>query len=83
MCSLRRLRSVEEKVNLQCHGGNAKPWQQRHVRRLLLKSGAKRLMHKLEIILDWSNQDRAFVAELPELPGRADGVEYMSSVLSC
>ena len=26
-------------------------------------------MHKFEIILYWSNEDRAFVAEVPELPG--------------
>ncbi len=26
-------------------------------------------MHKYEIILYWSNEDRAFVAEAPELPG--------------
>ncbi|MCY4584818.1 MAG: type II toxin-antitoxin system HicB family antitoxin [Bryobacterales bacterium] len=27
------------------------------------------MMHKYEIILYWSNEDRAFVAEVPELPG--------------
>ena len=26
-------------------------------------------MHKYEIILYWSNEDRALVAEVPELPG--------------
>ncbi len=26
-------------------------------------------MHKYEIILYWSNDDQAFVAEVPELPG--------------
>lgn len=26
-------------------------------------------MIKYEIILSWSNEDRAFVAEVPELPG--------------
>lgn len=26
-------------------------------------------MHKYEIILYWSNEDRSFVAEVPELPG--------------
>ena len=26
-------------------------------------------MHKYEIVLHWSNEDRAFVAEVPELPG--------------
>ena len=27
------------------------------------------MMHKYEIILYWSNEDHAFVAEVPELPG--------------
>ena len=26
-------------------------------------------MYKYEVILYWSNEDRAFVAEVPELPG--------------
>ena len=26
-------------------------------------------MHKYEIIIYWSNEDRAFVVEVPELPG--------------
>ena len=26
-------------------------------------------MHKYEVILYWSNEDRVFVAEVPELPG--------------
>jgi len=26
-------------------------------------------VHKYEIIIYWSNEDRAFVAEVPELPG--------------
>ena len=31
-------------------------------------------MNKFEIILYWSNEDQAFIAELPELPGcAADG----------
>ena len=27
------------------------------------------LMHKYEIIIYWSNEDEAYVAEVPELPG--------------
>jgi len=26
-------------------------------------------MHKYEIIIYWSNEDQAFIAEVPELPG--------------
>lgn len=36
-------------------------------------------MHKYEIILYWSEQDQAFVAEVPELPGcmaHGDTQEY-------
>ncbi len=29
------------------------------------------IMHKYEIIMYWSNEDDAFVAEVPELPGCA------------
>jgi predicted RNase H-like HicB family nuclease len=29
------------------------------------------LMHRYEIIMYWSNEDDAFVAEVPELPGCA------------
>ena len=29
----------------------------------------KTTMHKYEIIIFWSNEDDAFVAEVPELPG--------------
>ena len=28
-------------------------------------------MHKYEVILYWSNDDQAFIAEVPELPGCA------------
>jgi predicted RNase H-like HicB family nuclease len=28
-------------------------------------------MHKYEVILYWSNDDQAFIAEIPELPGCA------------
>lgn len=31
-------------------------------------------MHKYEVVIYWSNEDQAFVAEVPELPGcRAHG----------
>ena len=34
-------------------------------------------MHKYEIILFWSDEDNAFIAEAPELPGcMADGKTY-------
>lgn len=34
-------------------------------------------MSKYEIIIYWSNEDKAFIAEVPELPGcMADGATY-------
>ncbi|HTA29093.1 MAG TPA: type II toxin-antitoxin system HicB family antitoxin [Candidatus Cybelea sp.] len=34
-------------------------------------------MSKYELIIYWSNEDRAFVVEVPELPGcMADGASY-------
>jgi predicted RNase H-like HicB family nuclease len=36
---------------------------------------------KYEIILYWSNQDQAFIAEVPELPGcAADGATYQEAL---
>jgi predicted RNase H-like HicB family nuclease len=36
---------------------------------------------KYEIILYWSNEDQAFIAEVPELPGcAADGATYQEAV---
>ena len=38
-------------------------------------------MHKYEIIIFWSNEDDAFVAEVPELPGCiAHGVSQESAL---
>jgi len=36
---------------------------------------------KYEVILYWSEQDQAFIAEVPELPGcAADGATYQEAV---
>ena len=38
-------------------------------------------MTKYEVILFWSDEDEAFVAEVPELPGcMADGVTYQDAL---
>jgi predicted RNase H-like HicB family nuclease len=38
---------------------------------------------KYEIILYWSNDDEAFIAEVPELPGcSADGATYREALAS-
>jgi predicted RNase H-like HicB family nuclease len=37
--------------------------------------------HRYEIILYWSEDDEAFVAEVPELPGcAADGTTYQEAI---
>jgi len=38
-------------------------------------------MIKYEVIIYWSNEDQAFIAEVPELPGcTADGVTYQEAL---
>ena len=38
-------------------------------------------MHKYEIILFWSNEDQAYIADVPELPGcTAHGDNYESAL---
>ena len=38
-------------------------------------------MYKYEIIVYWSEEDKAFIAEVPELPGcMADGATYEEAI---
>lgn len=38
-------------------------------------------MHKYEVIIYWSDEDQAFIAEVPELPGcAADGPTYKEAL---
>ena len=38
-------------------------------------------MYRYEIILYWSEEDKAFIAEVPELPGcMADGTTYREAI---
>jgi predicted RNase H-like HicB family nuclease len=40
-------------------------------------------MIRYEIIIYWSEEDQAFVAEVPELPGcMADGVTYQEALIN-
>ena len=40
-------------------------------------------MHKAEVVIYWSEDDQAFLAEVPELPGcRADGATYAEALAS-
>ena len=39
------------------------------------------MMHKYELIIYWSDEDEAFIAEVPELPGcAADGPTYKEAL---
>jgi predicted RNase H-like HicB family nuclease len=41
----------------------------------------KKTEHRYEIILCWSNEDQAYIAEVPELPGcAADGSSYQEAI---
>jgi predicted RNase H-like HicB family nuclease len=41
----------------------------------------KKTEHRYEIILYWSNEDQAYIAEVPELPGcAADGGSYQEAI---
>jgi predicted RNase H-like HicB family nuclease len=40
------------------------------------------MKHKYEIVLYWSNEDEAVIAEVPELVGcMADGVDYKEALI--
>jgi predicted RNase H-like HicB family nuclease len=59
---------VGERLNLQREGPQAKPYQVRQVRKtgnlqIVMNSG------NYEMIIWWSNDDAAYVVEVPELPG--------------
>jgi len=41
------------------------------------------MKNKYELIIYWSEEDKAFVAEVPELPGcMADGATYQEAILN-
>lgn len=41
------------------------------------------MMSRYEIIMYWSDEDRAFIAEVPELPGcMADGQTYQEALVN-
>jgi predicted RNase H-like HicB family nuclease len=63
---------VEELLNLQQDGGNAKPF--RFARSGTWSSSTiwvpgTDMAHKYELIVFWSAEDAAFVVDVPELPG--------------
>ncbi|MDR3700800.1 MAG: type II toxin-antitoxin system HicB family antitoxin [Candidatus Sulfopaludibacter sp.] len=67
---------VAEILNLQPRGSLTKPYQVRQVRSVIIryKLAEGTESTKYEIILYWSVDDDAFIAEVPELPGcAADG----------
>ena len=72
---------VAEVINLQSRGGHAKRYQVKQVSAVDTQVQVGRLMYKYEIILYWSNEDEAYVAEVPELPGcMAHGADQESAL---
>ncbi len=80
---------VEEIFNLQPKKSKAKAYQVKQVRDLILKyklrleeeNDEKKMMNRYEIIVYWSKEDEAFIAEVPELSGcMADGETYQSAI---
>lgn len=62
--------NVDEFVNLQEDGGKAKVYQVRQVRTdPEIRLGTSMKAHRYEVIIYWSREDNAFVADVPELPG--------------
>jgi len=48
-----------------------------------VKRSLKRKMVKYEVIIYWSEEDKAFIAEVPELPGcAADGASYQEALVN-
>lgn len=73
---------MEEIVNLQPKGSKAKAYQVKQVRAILLKNKMEEAsMPKYEVIIYWSEEDQAFIAEVPELSGcAADGATYKEAL---
>ena len=64
-----RRAGVEEMINLQRDGGAAKPYQVRQVASGNSKKRPRGNGMKYEVIIYWSDEDDAFVADVPELSG--------------
>jgi predicted RNase H-like HicB family nuclease len=67
---------VDEIVSLQPRGSLAKPYQIRQVRGAIVRYelAERERLTRYEIILYWSTEGEAFIAEVQELPGcAADG----------
>lgn len=75
---------VEGILNLQPKGAQATPCQVKQVRMMILKyklGWGRWKMIRYEIIVHWSEEDQAFIAEVPELPGwAADGGTYQEAL---
>ena len=65
-----RKAGVEERIDIQSDGQNAKAYQVRHTQGdRPIPSRSQRIAHKFEVIIWWSDEDKCFVAEVPELAG--------------
>jgi len=77
---------VAEILNLQPKGAQAKAYQVKQVRFVILRmdlriNSPRKTMTRYEIIIYWSDEDDSFIAEVPELPGcAADGATYKEAL---
>lgn len=75
------IKSGDGNHQFQSKGLKAKPYKVKQVCNLILKYNWQVKMIKYEVILYWSEEDEAFVAEVPELPGcMADGATYFEAL---
>lgn len=73
---------VEDMINLQREGSKAKPYRSDACSSVSDLETSK--MHRYEVIIYWSEDDQAFVAEVPELPGcSAHGDSQNNALANC
>lgn len=81
-----RRQGIEQKINLQKDGSQAisgEASSRCHCRKQTGRGNeGRKLMSRYEIILYWGDEDQAFVAETPELPGCAAHGETPESALA-
>ena len=72
---------IEEILNLQPKGSQAKPYQVKQCGNSFSNTNWRSTDMRYELIIYWSRADECFVVEVPELAGcMADGATYQEAV---